>query len=67
MVAPVGAERGDQELYRYRKAADGSFEGEWLAGVRFVPMRSGTVAASEQDRAGNEWGAGETGGNTGTV
>ncbi|MEX1108740.1 MAG: protein-L-isoaspartate(D-aspartate) O-methyltransferase [Dongiaceae bacterium] len=46
MVVPVGPERGDQELVRLTKTADGIHE-ESLAPVRFVPLLSGTVTAAE--------------------
>lgn len=40
MVLPLGPERGDQDLYRLRKTADG-IERELLAPVRFVPLLPG--------------------------
>jgi protein-L-isoaspartate(D-aspartate) O-methyltransferase len=40
MVLPLGPERGDQDLYRLRKTADG-IERERLAPVRFVPLLPG--------------------------
>ncbi|MEX0810347.1 MAG: protein-L-isoaspartate(D-aspartate) O-methyltransferase [Dongiaceae bacterium] len=46
MVVPVGPERGDQELVRLTRTADGIRE-ETLAPVRFVPLLSGTVTAAE--------------------
>ncbi len=42
LVIPVGAEGGEQTLWRIRRTADG-FEEEALTGVRFVPLLGGTV------------------------
>ncbi len=42
LVIPVGAEGAAQTLWRIRRTGDG-FEEEPLAGVRFVPLVSGTV------------------------
>lgn len=40
LVAPIGPERGDQELYRITRTADGENR-EWLCSVRFVPLIAG--------------------------
>ncbi len=40
MVLPIGPDRGDQDLIRIRRTAEG-FEEETLAGVRFVPLLPG--------------------------
>ena len=42
LVIPVGADGGNQTLWRIRRTAEG-FDEEPLTGVRFVPLVSGTV------------------------
>jgi protein-L-isoaspartate(D-aspartate) O-methyltransferase len=60
MVVPVGPERGDQELVRLTKTADGIRE-EMLAPVRFVPLLSGTVTAAQEAEADFVAGPGDSG------
>jgi protein-L-isoaspartate(D-aspartate) O-methyltransferase len=40
LVAPIGPERGDQELYRITRTPGGETR-EWLCAVRFVPLIAG--------------------------
>jgi protein-L-isoaspartate O-methyltransferase len=44
LVAPVGSERGDQLLMRYRRHGD-EWSEETLGEVRFVPLLPGAVEA----------------------
>lgn len=48
MVAPIGPERGDQDLFRITRQNDGVHE-ELLAPVRFVPMLTGTITGADRD------------------
>ena len=50
LVAPVGDLDKVQELYRYRKGADGKLSKEELGSVRFVPMVPGAPTASAPKR-----------------
>jgi protein-L-isoaspartate(D-aspartate) O-methyltransferase len=45
LVAPIGPDRGDQELYRITRTAGGETR-DWLCSVRFVPLIAGAAPAT---------------------